>query len=565
MYFLETVQEKIRKELAWPSAAFSFPPNPQLGDLSLACFDRAAKEKKSPAVLALEMAEKINDSSALKAYFQEAKAVGPYVNFFFSSERLSGAVLSSVKKEKEHYGQSRAGRGQKVMIEYSNANTHKEYHVGHLRNISFGDAVAKLLAASHYKVIPVSYINDFGIHVAKTIWAWQRKLTSLEAAGDKGYYLGRCYVAASQELEKNPEKKGEVTSVMKEIESRGGENYRLWQETRRWSIDYFGKIYKELGVRFSQTFYESEVIDEGKKLVEQLLEKGILKKSQGAVIADLSEYDLGVLPIVRSDGTALYPVADLSLAREKFRRYHLDASLYVVDIRQSLYFRQLFKILELAGYQERLEHLAYDFVTLPGGMMSSRTGQVITYEDLKNRLSEKLISETRQRHPDWTESRVAMVSRFLAISTIKFELLKVSADKTITFNIEEAARFEGYTACYLQYGYARLRSIIRKGGSSLFAGRPDFSRLKHEKERTLSLEIAKYPAVIALASERRDPSELAKYLFNLVQLSNDYYHEVNILKAPRGLKRARLALIGGLSRVIKNSFEILGLQVLEEM
>ncbi len=237
----------------------------------------------------------------------------------------------------------------------------------------------------------------------------------------------------------------------------------------------------------------------------------------------------------------------------------------MVDVRQSLYFKQLFRILALSGYKQKLTHLVYDFVTLPEGMMSSRTGKVITYEELKSKLQEKLIVETRQRHADWTNSRVEQVAHNLAISTIKFEMLKVNANKIITFNIEEAARFDGYTACYLQYGYARLKSIVRKEKISWFNRKIAFSELNNNLEKELLMKLAGYSEIIWAAGNKYDPSELAKYLFELVQLSNDYYHGVNILKATPKIRRARLALIKATTQVLSNGLEILGINVLEEM
>ena len=299
--------------------------------------------------------------------------------------------------------------------------------------------------------------------------------------------------------------------------------------------------------------------------MNELIKSGQLIKSEGAIIANLEKYNLGVLPVIRTDGTALYPVADLALAQEKFKKYKVKESIYVVDIRQSLYFQQLAKIFELIGYTQKLKHLSYDFVTLPDGMMSSRTGNVITYEELKNKIWENLSLETKKRHEDWTNDRVRQVAWNLTISTIKFEMLKVSADKIITFNIDESLRFDGYTACYLQYGYARLKSIVRKEAIGIFAPPTNLSCLRETKEKELLMKLARYPELIKTASEKYNPSELTKYLFELVQLFNDYYHGVNILKAEPKIRRARLALIKAVAQVLNNGFNVLGLKVVEEM
>lgn len=562
---IENLKQQITKELKLKEANFSYPPNSSLGDLSLACFEIAKEQKINPAEAANALALKLSTQKKLRKYFLEIKAAGPYLNFIINSEYLANRVINSIKKNKKNYGSNKLGARKKIMIEYSNGNTHKEYHVGHLRNVAYGDAINRLLSANGYEAIPVSYINDFGIHVAKTLWNWQRNKKFAESNEDKGYLLGKCYSEASQELADHPENKEKVVAIMKEIESREGASYELWQETRDWSIKYFNSIYNELGIQFDHIFYENEFIDSGLKLVDELIKSGQLVKSEGAIIANLEKYKLGVLPIIRTDGTALYPVADLALAQEKFKKYEVKESIYVVDIRQSLYFQQLAKIFELIGYTQKLKHLSYDFVTLPDGMMSSRTGNVITYEELKNKIWENLILETKKRHEDWTNDRVKQVAWNLTISTIKFEMLKVSADKIITFNIEESLRFDGYTACYLQYGYARLKSIVRKETMSLFAPPANLNNLREAKEKELLMKLARYPELIKAAGEKYNPSELTKYLFELVQLFNDYYHGVNILKAEPKIRRARLALIKAVAQVLNNGFNVLGLKVVEEM
>src|SRR5680860_604308 len=221
-----------------------------------------------------------------------------------------------------------------------------------------------------------------------------------------------------------------------------------------------------------------------------------------------------------SAASDVYKRQDLALAVNKFSLYNLVESIYIVDVRQSLHFKQLFKVLELLGYSQRLTHLPYDFVTLPGGMMSSRTGNVITYEELKTKIRARLLSETKSKHEDWVDERVTKVVDVLTIAIIKFEMLKVSADKIITFNIEESLKFDGYTACYLEYSYARLQSILRKESGVSLLGKIDFSMLTEKKEAELLMKVAKYPEIIILASTKRNPSELTRYLFELAQLSN---------------------------------------------
>lgn len=566
---LLNLKQQLASLLAVNPDDFVYPPQAELGDLSLPLFAEAKISGKNPAVLAREKLEFL-EGAVLPAAVKSFQAVGPYLNFFLAADVFNASSVEDVLSAGENFGKTDDGQGSRVMLEYSNANTHKEYHIGHLRNLFFGDAVCRLLAFNDYRAIPVSYINDFGIHVAKTLWQWQRA-DYKDSDAPKGWLLGKCYAEASGLLlqaevkedggAEKEEMKKEISAVMKEIESRQGKNYELWQETRDWSIAYFAGIYRRFGVKFEHIFYESEVIGDGLKMAAEFLERGILKNSRGAVIADLEEYGLGVLPIIRSDGTALYPVADLALAKLKFNDYHLDESVYVVDIRQGLYFKQLEKIFELAGENFKISHLGYDFVTLKSGMMSSRSGNVITYSQVWEEAFARARKEVADRHDDWSDDKIGGVAEKLSVAALKFEMLKVSADKVITFDMDEALRFDGFTAAYLQYTGARLSSILRKGGESP----ADYSLLSNPKELSLSLMIQRFSEIASKAGLQRDPSVVARYLFDLSQIFNDYYHEVPIMKADPAVRAARIGLLRSLRQVLNNGFVLLGFDYLEEM
>lgn len=571
MYALEKIKHDIAAEIsrilkATISASdFVASPSPDLGDISLPCFALAKHLSKSPVELAKEISEKLTHVK----WLEKISAAGPYANIFLNSAAYT-LILKDIDKHALKYGSNKNGAGKRLMIEYSNANTHKEYHVGHLRNIAYGDAVNRILTANGWKVFPVSYINDFGIHVAKTLW-WLYHKHNTEAQAilkkgidNKGYFLGRQYAESTQQIEERPEAKAEVSEVMKAIESRRGEMYTLWKKTRQWNIDHFDRIYKELGVKFSTIFYENEFIKQGLKIVVDLKTKGILKDSQGAVIADLEKYNLGVLVVLRSDGTALYPVADLPLAIQKVKKYKLDTSLYVVDIRQGLYFDQLFKLLELYGVKANFEHLGYDFVKLPSGMMSSRTGNIIPYEDLKELAINKAKEEIGMRHTNWSSKQINHVARAVAFGALKFEMIKVAASKSITFDIDTALRFEGFTAAYLQYTYARIQSIVRKA-SALAKTKVDSALLREIKERRIIISLGFFPSIVISAGEKKDPAEIAKYVFELAQSLNDYYHAVPVLKAEQAIGAARLSLLKSASLIIKQGLNLLGIEVVEEM
>jgi arginyl-tRNA synthetase len=542
----QIIKEKLALEVS--NLELIYPVFAKQGDLALACFAVAKLAAKSP----VEIAQVIAESWQAMAGVSSVKADGPYVNFIIEPLALLKKVEAVAADE---------GRDDEIMIEFANVNTHKEFHIGHLRNVAYGQAVTGLLNAVGYKAVPVSYVNDFGIHVAKTIW--QLKSQPIEGAStvDRGYQLGQAYVKAVARLNEDESLKLQVGQIMTEIEERHGENYALWQETRQWSIDYFKAIYHELGLAFADEYYESELIDKGKQLVEELLAKGILVKSRGAVIADLEAEDLGVLVLVREDGTALYPVADLALAMTKFADRKLAQSLYVVDKRQSLYFKQLFAVLKKMGYEAPMIHLPYDFVTLPSGMMSSRAGNTVLFTDLYEECKRSLELETRARHADWSEDKIAEVVAKLAVSTLKFEMIKVSAEKIITFDVKEALRFEGYTAAYLQYSIARMNSLLAKAGE--VSAEPSLEELA---ERVLVVALAKYAETVSEAAAKHEPAILAQYLFEVAQRFNDFYQTCPILNLEsESLKAGRLALVKQTRAVLTAGLAIFGIEVVSEM
>jgi len=530
-----------------------YPVFANQGDLSLPCFGLAQTLAKTPVELAQTMADAWNELEGVAT----VKAVGPYVNIYLQTEFLAERLYAGGDQSLKNTGQ-----GAKIMIEFANGNTHKEFHIGHLRNVAYGSAVAGLLSAVGYEVISVSYVNDFGIHAAKTIWQLKQQPVDETAGVNRGYLLGQAYTTAVTRLSDDPTAKEALGQIMTEIESRQGPNYELWQRTRDWSLDYFQSIYRQLKLDFKHYYFESELLDRGKALVNELLAKGVLVTSQGAVIADLSADDLGVLVVLRQDGTALYPVADLALAVEKFAETDLAQSITVVDKRQSLYFKQLFALLKQLGYQQTMIHLPYDVVTLPSGMMSSRLGNVVVYHDLYEQCKANLVAETKARHSDWSEQQIDEVAEKLTIATLKFEMIKIGADKVITFNINEALRFDGYTAAYLQYSCARANSLLNKAGAQR---QPTTLVYSENSEHDLVVALAKYPEIVAQAAAACEPSVLTQYLFEVAQLFNDFYQLCPVLNVEAPIKNSRLALVEHSKRVLTAGLAVLGIENIVQM
>ncbi|HNW19841.1 MAG TPA: arginine--tRNA ligase, partial [bacterium] len=330
--------------------------------------------------------------------------------------------------------------------------------------------------------------------------------------------------------------------------------YGRWQETRQWSVDQFNDIYRQLDIHFDQTFFESDYLDDGRQLVEKMLAAGQLEKSQGAVLANLENEKLGVLLFLRSDGTTLYPVADLPLAQDKFKQYQLAESWYVIDERQSLYFQQLAAVLRRLGINQPIRHLSYSFVKLPTGMMASRQGNIITYEQLKQDLLNKELAEIKQRHADWSEEQCQQVAWQVVVGALKFEMVKVGPDKPITFDLNQALSFDGYTAAYIQYAAVRLAAIQRQAAWPKSLVVP----IAPIEEKTILLTAAQFNQVISQAAHQADPSILAKYLFNLARQFNDYYQRVRIIGSQE--QAFRLHLVAAIRQVLDNGLRLLGIQ-----
>lgn len=556
------------------------PPDPKLGDISFGCFKLAKIKGKNPAEVAKELVGKLGTGDHS---IESASAAGPYVNLTLRGGDLVNRIVKDVETQKEDFGRAEA-RKERLMIEYAQPNTHKEIHVGHLRNLVLGAALVRLLKNDGWDAVVSSYHGDVGAHVAKCLWFLARerapkqkkkRVDWVEALLDgipkeerTGKYLGSLYAQATKALDENPSFKDEISDVQRKLEGGDPDWKRLWQETRRWSIDEMDAIFQDLGLTFDRRYYESEVVDEGQKIVDELLKEQVATESQGAVIVDLEDKKLGVFLIRKSDGTSLYATKDLALAKLKLKEYPgVARSLIVVDSRQSLYFKQLFATLAMMGFTESFEFVGYEFVTLKSGAMSSREGNVVTWQDFRDEVLAFATGETQKRHADWNEGRVTHTAWCLMMGGIRFGMLRQDSDKIFTFDVEQALSFDGATGPYVQYAATRLGSILRKADwtpeKGLRAGDP--SVLGEPAEKRLALCTAHFPHVAARAARELRPAILAQWCLDMATRTNEFYRDVNVLDADDGLRRARLRLVASARAVLIRSLNLLGVPVPEEM
>lgn len=543
-----------------------YPPEASMGDFSITCFGLAKKAGVSPNEFTKSLAEQFAIQKKVMhdgRIIHNVKSFGPYLNFFVDNARFVNNVIGQILQEDEDFGNSSIGKGQKIMIEYSQPNTHKEFHIGHLRNVCIGFSLVELYKVLGYKVISANYIGDIGTHVAKCLWAYIKFHYSDALPKNKGKFLGEIYVEANKRLEENEEYKKEVSEILQKLEAGDKKLKSLWKKTRKWSLNEFYSIYKNLGVVFDIYFFESEVEEKGKKIVKKLLKDGVAKKSEGAVIIDLEAHGLKQFLLLKSDGTSLYSTKDLALAQIKFKKYRIDKSFYVVDMRQSFYFKQLFKTLEVMGVHKDTAHVPYEFVTLKEGAMSSRSGNVVLFEDFEDAIILKVEQETKKRHNEWKEGKIKDVSRKISHAAMKYSMLSHGNNSVIVFDMERSLALHGDTGPYLQYVYARISSILKKANSS--AGKIFIKESVNEEEMNLVRKLSRFPKTLELSAEKFDPFLLSHYLYELAQIFSEFYEKVPVLKGEPKMLAQRLAILRAVKVVFKKGLKILGIEPLEQM
>ncbi len=567
----EKVAAKLAEELKLKSAAefaqiLEVPPDEKLGDYALPCFPFAKELKKAPPLIAKELVGKIKKDGLV----EEVKVVGPYLNLFLNKENIINTTVTAVLEEKERYGAG-ASKAERVMIEYSQPNTHKAFHVGHLRGTSIGEALARILKHAGYDVIQANYSGDTGMHVAKWLWCYTRfHKDECPPKEGKGKWLASLYVEAVKKLEKEPELQEQVDTINRELEE-GKEKalLDLWTQTRQWSIDEFDAIYDDLQAHFDKWWFEREMEAKGKAIAQELVKKGIARVSDGATIVDLEQYNLGVWVLLRKDGTVLYSAKDLALAEIKFNEHNIGRSIYVVGKAQALHMQQLFKTLELMEFKQaaRCFHLSYEEVRLPDGKMSSRTGQNILYQEIKDEVFSYAEQEVRKRHEEWDEKEIAAVTKAVGVCALKFEMVYRDHNKPIVFETERVCDFEGDTGPYLQYTHARCNSILAKLAEQgkTVKKRSSFAAIASEHEFRLAKRLLDFPLVIEKVAATLYPEELAKYVLELAKTFNSFYHECKVLGEPADVENARALLVHATAVVLERSLFLLGIDAPKRM
>ena len=531
------------------------------GDFAVPCFVFSKTHRKSPHEIAMALKNKLKTDD----YISQITAIGPYLNFFINKVKLADALLPDIKKSRECFASmSHNSESQKLMIEFCSPNTNKPLHLGHIRNMVLGESVSNLLKHSGNNVVKSCLVNDRGVHICKSMLAYKLwgKNSSPKSEKKKGdHFVGDYYVMYAK-YEDN-EMKTLVQEMLQKWEDGDKETLDLWKKMNAWVFEGFNETYEKLGISFDKFYYESEFYDKGKNLVMKYYDEKKFKKKDGAIVAPLEKYNLPDKVLVRSDGTTIYMTQDIYLAVKKIEDYNLDSSIYVVGSEQNLHFQQLFKILEIMGYEQakKCYHLSYGMVNLPDGKMKSREGTVVDADDIILELEEIALSEVKKRDSDSSEGELKARARDIALAGIKFFLLKQDSVKDMVYNPKESLSFEGETGPYIQYAAVRIGSIMEKSNVGL-KNKVDFSRME-KSELDLVSELSFYNDVVIEAAEKMRPSVLANYLLKLSQKFNTYYHDVKIVDT--GMEAERIYLINAIRNVLIGGLKLLGIDVPDKM
>ena len=542
------------------------PPNPKQGDLAFGCFKLAKDLKKSPAQIATELAQDFSHF-----LIKSSQAAGPYLNFFWEPSKVNELVINEFLSE-EVFKKTLVSHAPKTIIEYSQPNTHKELHVGHMRNLCYGNALVRIYRYAGVDTMSTTFPGDMGTHVAKCLWYYKKHNTEKPPKERKGAWLGTLYTAANNLLEeqrgsdKEEKNRAELTEILHQLLSEKGEYFDLWKETRTWSVELMESVYDWAGVKFDKWYWESDVDAASVDLVKKYYDKGVFIKDDGAIGIDLTDEKLGFCLLLKSDGTGLYATKDVELARRKFEDFKAQRSLYVVDNRQSLHFKQVFKTLEKIGFEQAKDchHLQYEMVELTDGAMSSRKGNIVALQALIDRMQETIKLEYLNKYKsEWSDDEIEQTAHIIAAGAIKYGMNRTDANKKIIFDMGEWLKLDGESGPYIQYVYARINSMLNKMDS---VSPGSFEKLIDPKESALINHLAKFNQVVQTALEKHATHVLCQYTYQLAKLYNSFYAECSVANAEtQELKAARKGLSIAVSQAIKNAMCLLGIEVPTKM
>ncbi len=534
---------------------------------------RSGKKVKVP-VRAQELAENVADHLGDLPGFSRVEAVRGYLNLYFETREFSRRVVAEVLEKGADFGRG-AKKDEQVMVEYSQPNTHKAFHVGHLRSAILGDAMCRVLDFAGYDVVRANYPGDMGLHVIKWLWNYMKYHAGEKPEKDITQWMGEIYAEANRRLDDNPEFETEMREIYARWDQRDPEVVALWEETRQWSLEGFDQMYAALNIPFDVYYFNSQMEEPGKEIVADLIEREIAidERPDGPVIVKLDDL-LGnkkdkyrVLVVLRSDGTALYSTEDLALTTHKFNEYpDLKRSIYVVDVRQALHFQQVWKTMEIAGYEEpkNCEHIAYEIVILPGNVViASREGNIVLLEELLREAHHRAYEVVDEKNPDLTDDQKKDIARAVGLGAIRYPMLARDTTKTVTFDWEAALDFNGQAAPYIQYAHVRANSILKRANDQFANVVPEHD-LEPSEVQLIDL-ISRLPAEVQRAADEYKTLQITNHAFDLAKAFNTFYRNCPVMKAEPAVRDFRLGLVDAARYSLANLLGMLGIEAPDVM
>jgi len=531
------------------------PPLPEMGDFAFPCFFLSKQLHDSPKQIAIELREKIGTPNATD--FEDIQTNGPYINFFLNRKSLAKKVVWEVITQKKSYGMSGVGKKKKVVVEFSSPNIAKPFGIGHLRSTIIGNSIANIYEFTGHKVVKINYLGDWGTQFGKLIFGYNKSGSEKKLEKDPIKHLMELYVKANKKIyEKN------AREEFKKLEEGDKKSLMLWKLFRTLSLEDFKKIYDELGISFDSLDGESNYNKKSGEILELLKKKNLLKKSKGAYVVDLTSYGLEHALIEKSDGTTLYATRDLAAAIDRFGKYKFEKMFYEVGREQELYFKQLFKILELMGYKWAANciHVYHGhYLGKDGKKFSTRKGKTVFMESILKETKILVQKEILKRTKKLSKSELNERVNKIAMASIFYGDLKNNRANNIVFDIKRFTSFEGDTGPYILYSYARASSILKKA--------PEQKKFEvydlEDKEVELVKKLLQFPNTVLEAQKSLNPSLIANYSYQLSQTFNEFYHTCKVIGSEQ--EAFRLTLIQSFRQVLKNALKLLGIETVEEM
>ncbi len=555
----ELISESVKLEKEKIYEIIEIPPDMEMGDYAFPCFILAKTFKKNPALIAKELSQSIE----LDNKFDKVVNNGPYLNFYLDRTEFNKEILKEIFNN-DNYGKKNIGKNRNVIVEFSSPNIAKPFHIGHIRTTVIGNAINNIYNFMGFNTIAINHLGDYGTQFGMLISAYKKWGNKETIEKNPIKELLKLYIRFNKETEEKPELKDEAREWFKKLEQGDKEAKSLWQWFKDVSLKEFNRVYEMLNIKFDSFTGESFYSDKMHRVIDELEDKNLLKKSEGAEIVDLEEFDMPSPLIRKSDGSTLYITRDIAASINRKEKYDFYKNIYVVASQQNLHFQQWIKIVELMGYDWAKDciHVPFGMVSLEEGTLSTRKGRVVFLEDVLNKAVEKTKEIIEERNPNLANKEE--VAKQVGIGAVVFQELYNNRIKDYTFSWNKTLSFEGETGPYLQYTYARTCSIINKAKIKIDE-EVDYKALKKDIEFEIIKSLYEFSDVVEDAMEKYEPFYITRYIVDLAQKYNRFYNKCPILKEEEDLKKGRLLITYGVNKVLKTGLNLLGIEAPEKM